>query len=227
MTAVAIALARKFSERSRSCCTAYPSALARDWPLMLTRDQEQRCARIVRVAIALALGGYDSVNIRAVAERSNVTQATIYQYFRSKEHLLVTCLHQWLIDFQDANAPDLVGIVDPYDRLLRFVDRLNAALYAMPLFADTVARAYLFADATVDDVVEHTRAELSEMLAGAMGAGCVTRHHLEVGELMTDVWAANVLAVVHRRATADELRHRLEVTIDLIKRGGIADAKSS
>jgi TetR/AcrR family transcriptional regulator, cholesterol catabolism regulator len=227
VTAVAIALVYKFSERSRSCCTAYPSALARDGPLMLTADHEQRRARIVREAIALALGGYDAVNIRAVAERSDVAQATIYHYFRSKEHLLVTCLHQWLMDFQNATAPDLVGIVDPYDRLLRFVDRLNAALYAMPLFADTVTRAYLFAYATVGDVVEDTRAKVSEMLAGAMGAGYVTRHHLEIGELMTDVWAANVLAVVHRRATPDEMRHRLEVTIDLIKRRRIADAKSS
>jgi len=187
-------------------------------PLMLRADQEERRAKIVRVALDLAYGGYDAVHIRTVAERSNVANATVYYYFPSKEHLLVTCLHHWLMDFQETAAPELVDIHDPYDRLLRFLDQLNGALYAVPLFADAVARAYLFADATVGAVVEDTRAELSAMLAEAMGASDVSRHHVEVGELMTDVWAANVLAVVLQRATADELRHRLRLSIDTIRR---------
>jgi hypothetical protein len=65
--------------------------------------------------------------------------------------------------------------------------------------------------------VEDTRAELSEMLADAMCIGTVTREHLQAGELIADVWAANVLAVVHRRATARELRYRLRLTIDTMR----------
>ncbi|HXO50940.1 MAG TPA: hypothetical protein VN888_07905 [Mycobacterium sp.] len=121
----------------------------------------------------------------------------------------MTCLNQWLIHFQVNAVPDLAGIVDPYDRLLTLVDRLNATLCATPGFADAVARAYLCADETVGALVEDTRAELSEMVAEAMGVGEATRHHREVGELIADVWAANVLAVVHRRATVRDLHYRL------------------
>jgi hypothetical protein len=76
-------------------------------------------------------------------------------------------------------------------------------------------------------LVEDTRAELSEMLADAMGIGAVTREHLEAGELIADVWAANVLAVVHRRATVRELRYRLRLTIDMMRRRRIVDVAPS
>jgi AcrR family transcriptional regulator len=187
-------------------------------PLMLTADQLERRARIVRVARALAAGGYGAVNMRTVAERSDVAPATLYYYFPSKDHLLVTCLFQWLTDFQAKAIPEIAGIIDPYDRLLTLVDRLNTTLCATPGFADAVARAYLFADETVGVLVEDTRAELSEMLADAMGVGAVTREHLDIGELIADVWAANVLAVVHRRATANEMGYRLRLTIDMMRR---------
>jgi AcrR family transcriptional regulator len=192
-------------------------------PLMLTADQLQRRARIVQVARALAVGGYGAVNMRIVAEKSNIAPATLYYYFPSKDHLLVTCLFQWLTDFQVKAIPEIAGIIDPYDRLLTQVDRLNASLCATPGFADAVARAYLFADETVGLLVEDTRAELSEMLADGMGIGAVTREHLDVSELIADVWAANVLAVVHRRATANELRYRLRLTIDMLRRRRLID----
>jgi TetR/AcrR family transcriptional regulator, cholesterol catabolism regulator len=194
---------------------------------MLTSNQEERRARIVEAALSLARDGYHAVQIRTIAERSGVARATIYHYFPSKEHLLAACLHQWLNDFQADTATDLVGVADPYDRLLGLLDRLNATLCAMPLFADAVARAYLYTIATVGGMVEDTRTRLSEMLAEAMGAGEITRYHREVGELLTDVWAANVLAVVHRRSTVEQLRHRLQVTVDVIRRSRVADVAPS
>ena len=189
---------------------------------MATADQQERRARIVRVARALAAGGYSAVNMRTVAEKSDVAPATLYYYFPSKEHLLVTCLYQFLTEFQAKAVTDLTGIADPYDRLLTLVDRLNTTLCATPGFADAVARAYLFADETVGALVDDTRAELSEMLADAIGVGEVTAHHLAAGELLADVWAANVLAVVHRRATAKDLRHRLRLTVGLIRSRDVA-----
>jgi AcrR family transcriptional regulator len=79
-------------------------------PLMLTADQLQRRARIVQVARALAVGGYGAVNMRIVAEKSNIAPATLYYYFPSKDQLLVTCLFQWLTDFQVKAIPELTGI---------------------------------------------------------------------------------------------------------------------
>jgi AcrR family transcriptional regulator len=194
---------------------------------MLTSNQGERRARIVEAALSLAQDGYHAVQIRTVAQRSGVARATMYHYFPSKEHLLVACLHRWLDDFETSAAVDLIGVADPHDRLLRLLDRLNATLCAMPLFADAVARAYLYSIATVGGAVEDTRTRLSEMLAEAMGAGEVTSYHREVGGLLTDVWAANVLAVVHRRATVEQLRHRLQVTVDVIRHSRATDVAPS
>jgi hypothetical protein len=49
-------------------------------------------------------------------------------------------------------------------------------------------------NATFGAGVDDIRTQLSEMLAGTMNVGEVTRHHLEIGELLTDVSADIVLS---------------------------------
>jgi hypothetical protein len=87
------------------------------------------------------------------------------------------------------------------------------------VFRRGVAPAYLHTNATFGAGVDDIRTQLSEMLAGAMNVGEVARHHLEIGELLTDVSAANVLAMVHQRATPDQLRHRKLASCDGRKGG--------
>ena len=55
----------------------------------LTAAQAARRERVVRAALELAAeGGYDAVQMRDVASRSEVALGTIYRYFSSKDHLL-------------------------------------------------------------------------------------------------------------------------------------------
>ncbi len=59
----------------------------------LTPRQAERRDRVVLAALGLAAeGGYDSVQMRAVAERSEVAIGTVYHYFSSKDHLLASAL---------------------------------------------------------------------------------------------------------------------------------------
>ena len=52
-----------------------------------------RRKRILDATLALASkGGYDAVQMRAVAERADVALGTLYRYFPSKIHLLVSAL---------------------------------------------------------------------------------------------------------------------------------------
>ena len=61
--------------------------------LRLTPVQRRRRQRIIECAIALAAeGGYDAVQMRTVAARSGVALGTLYRYFTSKEHLLVSAM---------------------------------------------------------------------------------------------------------------------------------------
>ena len=53
--------------------------------------QRERRKRILDATLALASkGGYDAVQMRTVAEQANVALGTLYRYFPSKIHLLVS-----------------------------------------------------------------------------------------------------------------------------------------
>src|SRR5258708_4471103 len=55
--------------------------------------QRERRQRILDATLALASrGGYDAVQMRAVADRAGVAPGTLYPYFPSKIHLLVSAL---------------------------------------------------------------------------------------------------------------------------------------
>src|SRR5262249_21695626 len=55
--------------------------------------QRERRKRILDATLALASkGGYDAVQMREVAERADVALGTLYRYFPSKIHLLVSGL---------------------------------------------------------------------------------------------------------------------------------------
>src|SRR4051795_6565305 len=57
--------------------------------------QRDRRKRILDATIALASqGGFDAVQMRAVAERADVALGTLYRYFPSKIHLLVSALQR-------------------------------------------------------------------------------------------------------------------------------------
>ncbi len=64
--------------------------------------QRERRRRILGATIALtSQGGFDAVQMRAVAERADVALGTLYRYFPSKIHLLVSALAR---QFEEADA---------------------------------------------------------------------------------------------------------------------------
>ena len=64
--------------------------------------QRDRRKRILDATIALASqGGFDAVQMRAVAEQADVALGTLYRYFPSKIHLLVSALGR---EFERAEA---------------------------------------------------------------------------------------------------------------------------
>ena len=75
----------------------------------LTERQAARRERVVKAAIALASsGGYDAVQMRDVAAKARVALGTLYRYFSSKDHLLVSCLGEWTREFQQQIRRQLI-----------------------------------------------------------------------------------------------------------------------
>ena len=90
----------------------------------LTERQAQRRERVLRAAIELAAeGGYDGVQMRAVAERADVALGTVYHYFSSKDHLLAESLNEWLATFGRSIALDPVAGDTTIDRVLDLLGR--------------------------------------------------------------------------------------------------------
>jgi hypothetical protein len=66
-------------------------------PESLTASQFARRERIVRVALKLLVNGdYEKIQMKDVAEGSDVALGTVYRYFTSKEHLFAAVQLEWV-----------------------------------------------------------------------------------------------------------------------------------
>jgi AcrR family transcriptional regulator len=177
-----------------------------------------RRERVVAAALRLAAEGYDAVHIRTVASLAGVAPSTVYQYFASKDDLLVASLHHWLTVCGAEGRVRLHGIGDSYARLRHLADFLIERLWAEPLFADAVTRAYLCADSVAAANADRVRTTMSHLLTSAMSLEHPTLRQRQIGELVADLWAATMLSVVQNRMGADDSRARLRKTIAMIAR---------
>jgi TetR/AcrR family transcriptional regulator, cholesterol catabolism regulator len=66
-------------------------------PESLTASQLARRERIVKVALNLLVNGdYEKIQMKDVAEASDVALGTVYRYFTSKEHLFAAVQLEWV-----------------------------------------------------------------------------------------------------------------------------------
>lgn len=83
-----------------------------------------------------AEGGYEQVQMRAVADRAEVALGTLYHYFSSKDHLLAESLITWLSAFEaDVAANPAVGETT----LDRILDLLRRSIDAMGAHREVTA----------------------------------------------------------------------------------------
>jgi AcrR family transcriptional regulator len=158
--------------------------------------QRERRERILDATIALASqGGFDAVQMRAVADHADVALGTLYRYFPSKIHLLVTALAR---EFERTEAALSTRAIDgetPADRVLTVLRTTTRALQGDPHLTEALTRAFMFADKSV----------AAEIRA--------------VGKLLIrDVWLASVVACVTGRSTAAETSVHIEHAVRLIVR---------
>src|SRR6266567_1873797 len=98
-----------------------------------TAAQRDRRKRILDATLALASkGGYDAVQMRTVAERADVALGTLYRYFPSKIHLLVSALTLEFERTQERTARIPVPGDTPYERLMFILSRITKAMQRDP-----------------------------------------------------------------------------------------------
>ncbi|HEX3789551.1 MAG TPA: cholesterol catabolism transcriptional regulator KstR [Pseudonocardiaceae bacterium] len=181
--------------------------------------QRDRRKRIIDATIALASkGGYDAVQMRAVAERADVALGTLYRYFPSKIHLLVSGLAR---EFEQATEK-LDRMTVPGDtateRLLFVLGRTTRSLQRDPNLTEAMTRAFMFADTSAAAEMETVGHLMERMFLKAMGNDEPSEEDIAILRIVADVWMANLVAWVTRRASATDVANRLELSVRLLLR---------
>ncbi len=179
--------------------------------------QRERRKRILDATLAIASkGGYEAVQMRGVAERANVAVGTLYRYFPSKVHLLVSALGREFerIDAKTDRAALAGGT--PYQRLNLMVGKLIRAMQRNPLLTEAMTRALVFADASAAGEVDHVGKLMDSMFAHAMSDGEPTEDQYHIARIISDVWLSNLLAWLTRRASATDVTKRLDLAVRLL-----------
>jgi AcrR family transcriptional regulator len=202
--------------RTRISGTVAPTAPAAEFGSPAQRDRRKR---ILDATLALASkGGYDAVQMRTVAERADVALGTLYRYFPSKIHLLVSGLALEFERTQGRLDRRPIPGDTPYDRMLYVLGRITRSMQREPLLAEAMTRAFMFADSSAAAEVNTVARLMEQMLTRAMHEGEPSGDDKAIARVIGDVWLSNLVAWVTRRASADDVSNHLELAARLLLR---------
>lgn len=181
--------------------------------------QRERRTRILDATLGLASqGGYDAVQMRAVAERADVALGTLYRYFPSKIHLLVGALTEQLEQMQDKLDRRPIPGDAPADRMVYVLSRATRNMQRDPMLTEAMTRAFMFADPSAAAEVNAVARQMARMFARAMHDGEPSPEDMAIARVIGDVWLSNLVAWVTRRASADDVSAHLELAARLLLR---------
>ncbi|HEY2505935.1 MAG TPA: cholesterol catabolism transcriptional regulator KstR [Streptosporangiaceae bacterium] len=181
--------------------------------------QRERRKRILDATLALASkGGYDAVQMRAVAEQADVALGTLYRYFPSKIHLLVSGLARQFERAQERLERAPIPGGTPYERTLFVLGRVTRSMQRDPMLTEAMTRAFMFADPSAAAEVNTVARMMEDMFTRAMHDGEPTTDERAIARVIGDVWLSNLVAWVTKRATADEVAGHLELAARLLLR---------
>jgi AcrR family transcriptional regulator len=132
-----------------------PTGSARELPTQLARSQQARRERILAAVLELAAeGGYDAVQVREVAARARVALRTIYNYYDSRENLLVAAMMEWRLSVASESAANVSGTTLA-ERLLSLLHHNFEVFAEAPKLFEAFSRLDLRPD-DVDPVIYKT-----------------------------------------------------------------------
>jgi TetR/AcrR family transcriptional regulator, cholesterol catabolism regulator len=181
--------------------------------------QRERRRRILDATLALASeGGYDAVQMRTVAECAGVALGTLYRYFPSKVHLLVSALTLEFERTQEKLDRRPIPGETPYARVLHVLSRVTRSMQREPMLTEAMTRAFMFADPSAATEVNTVARQMELMFTKAMHDGPPTSDDIAIAGVIGDVWLSNLVAWVTRRASADDVSSHLELAARLLLR---------
>ena len=186
---------------------------------LATEAQRARRRRILHAAAELASeGGFDAVQMREVAERADVALGTLYRYFPSKIHLLVSVLADQMDEMYDRLRAASAGPESPADRVFSVLQRSVRAMGRNPKLYGAVVRAMMFGDETTAAENAMVSERLDTIITRAMkyGVGEPTEDDLAVARLLGKIWLADILSWLAGRSTVEQMESDLDLAVRLL-----------
>jgi AcrR family transcriptional regulator len=182
----------------------------------LTQSQIARQERMLEVATRLATeGGFDAVQMRTVAEDADVALGTLYRYFPSKEHLLVSAMLRQIGELAGRLTVKPPAGSDATERVIDVLRRANLALQRQPHFTLAVVRALASGDETVAPAVRQVRVSMRSIILAAIGEGTTARDEL-VGEVLEEVWLSALVSWISGVDSAQSVIRKLQDATTLL-----------
>ncbi len=189
--------------------------------------QRERRKRILDAAIALASkGGFEQMQMRAVAERADVALGTLYRYFPSKIHLLVSALAMQFEQARENFDRKPIPGETPADRVMYVLGRTTRTLQRDPNLTEALTRAFMFADASVANEIHIVGMHVTRMLMAAMRdpeevmaapePPEPTEEEIAIAKVIGDVWLASLVQWVTGRASANDVAKSMDVAVHLL-----------
>jgi AcrR family transcriptional regulator len=187
--------------------------------------QRDRRRRILDATVELASqGGFDAVQMRAVAEKADVALGTLYRYFPSKIHLLVSALARQFEETQGVVARRPVPGDTRSERVIYVLKRATRGMQGDAHLTEALTRAFMFADATAANEIHVVGMQLTTMLTRAIhGDEYVdgaepSEDDIMVARVISDVWLSALVSWVTGRSSAEEVGEHIENAVRLVLR---------
>lgn len=197
-----------------------PAALPPSAPL--TERQEARRRRILHASAQLASrGGFDAVQMREVAESSQVALGTLYRYFPSKIHLLVATMQDQLEHMHGTLRKKPPTGETAAQRVAETLMRAFRALQREPHLADAMVRALTFADRSVSPEVDQVSRQTTAIILDAMGLDerghdRPTPEQLSAVRVIEHTWHSALITWLSGRASIAQVKIDIETVCRLI-----------
>ncbi|HEY9305259.1 MAG TPA: TetR family transcriptional regulator, partial [Mycobacterium sp.] len=187
--------------------------------MMSLAQQRKRRRHIIDVTLGIARrGGYEAVQMRAVAERADVAVGTVYRYFPSKPNLLLSALENQLDRVERKARQAAPRGAERYEKLWQVIARLNVEMARDPRLAEAMARAFMVAYTTEGRDADRVRHRLDAMFARLLAGGAPTPLQQQMARILVDAWMSNALSWLNRRVTTEDINRRLSHLLAVLGR---------
>ena len=176
----------------------------------LTPDQQERRRRLIDAAFELgAEGGYDAVQMRDVAVTANMSLATIYRYFSSKDHLLAAAMTEWTGRLRGRVAQSPPRGDTAADQLVDVLERACRSMQRQPKLSAALVRALSSSDPGVSESASEVTAQIASM-GDMILADLDADVRADILAVLGHVWYSSLVSWAHGRRDFDSVIGELD-----------------